>query len=201
MNDNIRNYGVDLFPPLIYKFQYDFDFDEGLRNRIDAHINSTNQNSALEYGQAWASVYSTTNYPHVWQRFVPLMEFLDERLKQIFADNRLLTDEYSIVNSWYIKHLRGGITAEHHHNQTDFSVVCYLNCPPNSGNIVFMDPLEYHKSRYPISTFEPKKFREYEFEVHTNDVLIFPGWLRHSTTANETDEGRYIMAIDIACSV
>ena len=34
-------------------------------------------------------------------------------------------------------------------------------------------------------------------EVKTNDVIFFPGWLRHKTEKNNSDENRYVMSANM----
>ena len=34
-------------------------------------------------------------------------------------------------------------------------------------------------------------------DVKTNDVIFFPGWLRHKTEKNTSDESRYVMSANI----
>ena len=32
--------------------------------------------------------------------------------------------------------------------------------------------------------------------VQTNDILVFPGWLKHATQPNNTDEDRVVLSIN-----
>lgn len=193
---NISKYAVDLFPPLLYKFQYPFKW-ETLENKVENYLSLAEKNSDLETGNAWSSVSIEENQPHTWPEFQKFLLYIDFVLLQIAEANKFITKKYQVNRSWINKHLKDGATLEHHHNQTTFVIVCYLKCPKNSGNIVFVDPLEYHKSNYPISTLTPEMGRDTEIQVSTNDVVIFPGWLKHYVTPSKSDDSRYIMSMDV----
>ena len=99
-----------------------------------------------------------------------------------------------MLNSWINVHERTGVTLEHSHNNALFVVTSYINLPPNSGYIEFRDPLEYHKSNTPM---EPEEELWKEVPCNTNDVLIFPAWLKHRVQPSQTDEQRIVLTMNI----
>jgi len=66
--------------------------------------------------------------------------------------------------------------------------------PAGSGNIEFLDPLEYHKSNFPVV---PEVSFYKEVQVATNNVLIFPGWIKHRVQPNNTDQERVVITFNI----
>jgi hypothetical protein len=58
--------------------------------------------------------------------------------------------------------------------------------------------VELDSSTFTLSFCAPQSFSEYrEIEVNTNDVLIFPGWLKHRVQPSRTDEERIVMTFNI----
>ena len=85
---------------------------------------------------------------------------------------------------------------EHYHNQCPMVVSCYLKAPNKSGNFEYRDPLEYHRWGSPG---EPQMSLWKEIKVETNDIIVFPGWLKHRTQVNQTDEDRVCLTINYDC--
>lgn len=185
---------VFLFPPYIWKFQYNFNYDK-LKFKIDELFDAVEKNSKLEKGDAVSTVsVDTALQPHTWEELADFQNWLGSTFENIKNTYRFFERQSRVTQSWINRHSYGGITEEHNHNFSTFVVSCYLKCPPNSGNIEFKDPLEYHFTSWPI---EPEEVLYKEFPVSTNDVLIFPGWLRHRVQPSQSQENRYVMTFNI----
>jgi len=189
----VNNGGVHLFLPFIYKYSYEFNY-ESLRPRIEEAISHVDQNSSLEAGDAISTVSNDEMLqPHTWMELSDFQAWLGDRLTQIKDDHNFYERQSMVQGSWFNRHFKTGYTLEHQHNFATWVASCYVKCPPNSGNIEFRDPLEYHKTSFPIIGE-----RNYtELPVETNDVLIFPGWLKHRVQPNNTNEERIVMTFNI----
>ena len=74
----------------------------------------------------------------------------------------------------------------HNHNKSYVSAVVYLKLPKGSGNIVFRPRYnQYDNSAY-SSTFKPEE----------GTYFIFPGYLDHFVTRNQSDEKRISLSIN-----
>jgi len=190
----LNNGGVYLFPPLIYKFSYDFK-KETLLPKIDHLFSLVERNSELEKGDAVSTVSVDQRLqPHTWMELEHFQMWLGGKIAEIRREHEFVMGHSEVTQSWCNKHGRGGVTLEHSHTFGTFVASCYLYAPPNSGNIEFKDPLEYHKSSFPII---PEISLYKEVNVTTNDVLIFPGWIKHRVQPNNTDEKRLVMTFNI----
>lgn len=189
------NYGpLYLFPPLIWKYQYNFDW-KILKPKVDRLFNLVEENSKLEEGNAWSTVsLPSCEQPHTWEELAHFQQWLGGIIANIRIQNNFIIHYSEVTQSWVNKHGPAGRTLEHNHNYTTFVVASYLYCPENSGNIVFRDPLEYHKASFPIF---PEESGFKEVPVTTNDVVIFPGWLKHHVQPNHSNEDRYVLTINI----
>lgn len=132
--------------------------------------------------------------PHTWDELRDFHSWLGDRIAEIRRENNFVMTHSEVTQSWCNKHFRGGKTLEHTHSYTTFVAACYIKCPNGSGNIEFKDPLEYHKSGWPII---PELSLYREVPVQTNDVVIFPGWLKHRVQPSQSDEERVVMTFNI----
>lgn len=185
--------GIRLFPPYIYKYTYQFDL-ETLRPRIDDAFDNVEKNSSLEKGAALSTVTNDEIYqPHTWTELGDFQTWLGDKLTIIKTEHDFYERQSTVMHSWMNRHYKGGYTETHMHNFTTWVASCYVLCPPNSGNIEFLDPLEYHKTTFPIVAEKNYK----ELSVQTGDVLVFPGWLKHRVQPNNTDKERIVLTINI----
>lgn len=186
--------GLFLFPPDIWKFHFDFKYDE-LKPKIDNLFKIVEENSILEHGDALSTVSLERHHqPHTWSEMLEFQEWLGERIKEIRRAHAFTVGYSEVMNSWFNKHLKDGVTLEHNHNYSTFVVTSYIHLPEDSGFIEFKDPLEYHKNSYPIF---PEESLYRSIPCKTNDVLIFPGWLKHRVQPNKTDNERIVMTFNI----
>jgi uncharacterized protein (TIGR02466 family) len=185
---------LNLFSPFIWKYQYDFEFSK-IETKIRHLFSLVEKNSILESGDALSTVSLHRDIqPHSWKEFEKFQQWLGYNINCIKESLKFKNKHSEVINSWANLHKQGGYTLEHNHSNVFFVVSCYLKCPENSGNIEFKDPLEYHYSGWPIET-DIDLYKE--VKVSTNDVLIFPGWLRHRVQPNLTNEDRIVLTFNI----
>ncbi len=185
---------VNLFPSILWKFNYNFNWIK-LEPKISKLFDLVEKNSDLEVGDAVSTVsLNQTLQPHTWPELEHFQIALGGFINQIREQNDFVHNHSEVTQSWCNRHRHGGETIEHCHNYSTFVVSCYVKCPPQSGNIVFRDPLEYHKSNYPVI---PESYFLKELSVNTNDVVIFPGWLKHKVQPSQSFEDRYVITINI----
>jgi hypothetical protein len=185
---------INVFPPLVWKYNYNFNW-KLLKPRVDDLFSLVDKNSNLEKGEAWSTVAVHPDLqPHTWLDLRDFQIWLGGKIDEIRVQNKFVANHSSVSQSWINKHAPDGTTVEHSHSYTTFVVSSYLQCPDNSGNIEFKDPLEYHKDSWPII---PEETLYYEVPVTTNDVLIFPGWLKHRVQPNLSTQDRYVMTLNI----
>jgi len=194
---------VNVLPETIIKLSYNFSFERTLKTKCDETIGYSSNHTEkvpLEHGNATSTVLHNVNgQPHTWTENKRFVEFLYANIPAILNEFQLIEQPISIVQSWINRHSTGGETLEHNHHSVDLVVSSYLFCPPNSGNLLIRDPLEYHNwcSFRKPSPSEKYPYPWLEVPVKTNDVLIFPGWLMHKTEKSKTEVDRYVMTINL----
>ncbi len=105
-----------------------------------------------------------------------------------------------VLQLWMNAVPRGGFVASHNHNPTPISGVFYINAEPRMGNLFLENPLDLvlGKSAYHSETRTPTRFT-YEVESVSGKLVLFPGWMKHYTKPNPTDEIRMSMAVNYGC--
>lgn len=188
---------VSPFPPYIFKYQYDFKWPE-IKDDVYTALKEVPNVSELEIGNSTSTLFEQAFPPHEWKHpiFKDFFEWLNGPLTEVWngMNYNWGTKRCHYINSWFNIHQNTGQTLEHHHSYSELVVTCYLQLPKDSGYIEFRDPLEYHKAHTPIT---PEKELWKEVPAVTGDILIFPGWLKHRTQPNTTDNDRIVMTVNV----
>jgi len=82
----------------------------------------------------------------------------------------------------------------HHHHDNLFSGVIYIQSPPNSGEIEFLNPL----SSEAILMKKSIKFTQiYKIAPIESMILLFPSWLHHRVLPNNSPQDRISISFNI----
>ena len=197
MSENIL-YDVTPFPPMILKAKYNWDNKNDAIKWCDNLVNSTNPKE----GTHWATGTSIKDkVPHFSPTFKKFYEYLNKVAMDVIV-NQYGYDgnmEFAIQNSWINLHIPGGSTSIHHHGPAVLSVAAYLHMPDNGGYIEFKDPLEYNKGYFP-TPIDDEISNWKEVKTKTGDIVMFPGWLRHRTQENKSNENRWVVTTNYICT-
>jgi len=191
---------VNVFP-YIYKAQYDFNF-ESIQHVVDQHLDDARERGnpvTLEKnGGVTSVVLCKENPPHGWPLFDDFKEWLFPTVDELWETWRMQPCCKTLSESWINVHPPGAYTAEHHHQNVQVAVSCYLSVPENSGRFVIQNPLNIYKLGEPLNYhYYDQEMDWMPIDVQTNDVLFFPGWLNHKTEVNKSNDNRYIMSMNI----
>jgi hypothetical protein len=105
-----------------------------------------------------------------------------------------------ILQLWATGVKRGGFVASHNHNPIPVSGVFYLKAEPRLGNLFLENPLDLvlGKSPHHVDQHTPTRFN-YEVQAISGKLVLFPGWMKHFTRPNPTDDLRMSMAVNFGC--
>ena len=100
--------------------------------------------------------------------------------------------QVSLQNYWIHATPPGELTQYHDHKPGLFSGVYYVDKPPDSGDLVFVDVNPYHEfsPRLLPGKTDPISCPEITFKAEEGTMLIFPGWLPHKVPRNMSDRRR-----------
>jgi uncharacterized protein (TIGR02466 family) len=146
-------------------------------------------------------IYDKFSKPLESPAFIELHDWIQEQGKKYWEVLNLtkFLDPY-VMQYWVNAVPRGGFVASHNHNPVPISGVFYINAEPRMGNLYLENPMELvlGKSAYHTDTRTPTRFT-YEVESKSGKLVFFPGWMKHHTKPNPTDDIRMSMAVNYGC--
>ena len=141
--------------------------------------------------------------------FVERGHFLEnsklEKIKEListhayyFRDNIMMcTNELEIQASWLTVNHKGSYHPPHNHAHAIFSVCYYPKA--DSGELVLQAPdgkstwQRDYRMGFQYTQLNEWSATNWSVPVMSGDIVIFPGWVQHSTTPNESDELRLMI--------
>lgn len=204
---------TEIFAQTIYEVDYpDFEkVQEPLIKYISGNFNSEFENEYYGHDQpirsgALIKLYDSNTWYHEGRTIE------DANLKSLFDWITEHSIEYwktlnlsehltpYILQAWVTAVKRGGFVASHNHNPVPISGVFYLKADPTQGNLFLENPLDLllGKNALNSSTKTPTRLN-YEVEAMSGKLVLFPGWMKHFTRPNQTDNIRMSMAVNIGC--
>lgn len=185
--------------PLIYEGYYVFDKPAVLKkaNEFISGLSEFENLGDLELGDAGSSASEKQKGPHTWPELQGFVEWSYQQANKILQEWGFYFDGLLITDSWMNRHRKGGWTNYHTHQLSDIVLAAYVSAPPNSGNLIMVDPLENHWMGFPTSrNFSIQN--GFPIPVKDNKVVFFAPFLRHATQKSETDEERWVISMNIS---
>jgi len=181
-----------VYPHGSYVYRAHFKFDWNRLRPVCKNLIETTKHEGYLVEGGKTSV-SNHKQPHLLPEFKDFYTWLKTIIKEVAINKEGFHKnfKYSVGNSWVNYHGEGGKTLEHNHSNAIFVAATYLYMPENGGYIEYKDPLEYHKAAYEHQ--DGKSWFWKEVPAVTGDVLIFPGWLKHRTQNNLSNEKRWVL--------
>jgi uncharacterized protein (TIGR02466 family) len=130
----------------------------------------------------------------------PLLEKLNEQVALIHTHyNFKATKKQSITDVWININSKDSINLAHKHPGAFLSGVYYVKAQKNSGNIIFMNPIEAHEYVIKQDMYDANNgFNSATWweEPYPGKLIIFPSWLTHYVNPNESVEDRISLAFN-----
>ena len=115
--------------------------------------------------------------------------------KQFVKDELKILDEFYLTQSWWTENEKGSKHHGHTHPNTLLSMVYYVHA--ESGDIAVSSETNNlfpnFDFTYNISEWNIYNAKSWTIPVRTGDIVIFPGWVNHTTTPNEHETPRVIL--------
>ena len=203
----------DIFPIKIYEAQYP-NFENIKQQLIDNITSNFNSEFVNEYSGhdhplragAVTKIYDKFTYseegktiddPNLKLVFDWITEHGKEYWKILNLSQHL--NPY-ILQLWATAVKQGGFIASHNHNPIPVAGVFYLKAEPRLGNLFLENPLDLVLGKSPNHSDQhtPTRFN-YEVEAISGKLVLFPGWMKHFTRPNPTDDLRMSMAVNFGC--
>ena len=106
--------------------------------------------------------------------------------------------QLAIIDMWLNRNGPGDINKIHIHPHSMLSGVYYVQVPPGSGNIEFLDPvIARTATTYPKSGKTQRNASTAEFEPVEGKLIIFPSWLQHWVQPNRGTGERVSISFNV----
>jgi uncharacterized protein (TIGR02466 family) len=107
------------------------------------------------------------------------------------------------LNMWININYKNSSNRVHIHHNSILSGVYYLKCPENCGDLVF--PRNYSESFIIDSIGSIKEdntfnHRSISYRPEENKLLLFPSWVPHEVTNNNSEEERISISFNLGIS-
>ena len=99
---------------------------------------------------------------------------------------------YTFINSWMTRTTKSKLIQTHHHETIGISGVYYHRVDEKCGNIYFRS---FDKC-FDISPLF-KRTQDYEVDVRSGRLLLFPSWFEHGTRSSNSDNERISIAFNM----
>jgi len=204
---------TQLFALPIYEVEMDgySDIQQSLIDHIASNFNSefineyNAQNHPLKAGSV-TKIYDKFTYRKENKTIVDpnlklVFDFITQHGKEYWKELGLsnMLDPY-ILQLIGTETARGGFISSHNHNPVAIAGVFYLKAAPNLGNLFLENPLDLVLGKSPRQgqNMLPTKFN-HEIKAISGKLVLFPGWMKHFTQPNPTDDVRMSMAVNFGC--
>lgn len=149
------------------------------------------------------SIYNSRNPVELPPGLKTVFDFISEHGK-IYWENVLgYHDQLHpyILDAWITSVRQGGFVASHNHNPIPVAAVFYIKAGEGQGNLYLENPNDLIIGKAPYkanSGYVPQRFN-HEIESRSGKLVLFPGWMKHFTKENTTNDIRISMAVNFGC--
>ena len=162
---------------MIKQYFYDKEIPQNLYDKLENIFNKTKDCFILEKGIITFFDSEEGRSLQNWEETKELQKFIKESM----ADYDKSSRPYTLVTMWANKYPNGSFIKKHKHvvYENTVSAVFYLKAPSNSGKLLIQS--------------------EELIEITPNEknLVLFPSYLEHWTTPNESQECRILIGADI----
>ena len=126
------------------------------------------------------------------KRFDLLSKVIDNHLENYCSELNFKKIKYNRT-SWISKFSPGDYAHVHGHADVDIAGVYYYKTNKEDGNLYFQTPNPHLESSL-CYVDQGQRWRHFPEE---GKLLLFPGWLKHGVTTNETEDTRMSISFNI----
>ena len=191
---------INISAPIVYKDRFEWDVDEQIKaaDELFDMVEQYDVESALEEGgRSTADLFEilrpSEGYPHNMKVNAKYVTWLRRKMEYLRTAWRYDAYPHFISNSWYNEHYKWDYTEEHNHG-VGLTCTASILKPEHSGDLWIYDPMTAVRAAEPISGNHPWR----RINVTQGDVVFFPGWVRHKTGYNDTDNRRLTLTMNFA---
>jgi len=195
----------EIFPTLIYETEFE-NFDKiqnEIYNAVMPYFNDIAGNDDyFSNGKLNRIIRTATFDLHKEEKIKPVVDFINQHAKKYWEACNFHTNVAPyITQMWSVLTEKDGFTAPHTHNPLPISGAFYVNATSNSGDLFLENPLEIVLGKQPLNLkYGPTIFTK-QIQIKPGKLVMFPGWLRHHSKANNTDYKRMCISFNYGANI
>ncbi len=194
---------LNLFPIKIYKTK--FEEIEDLKTLVVPKLEQLWDQASMVQNEITDCVVGKTDCGYVidanlekWPELQGLVDFLNQHVKEYWKQLGYSKSlEPYVHNLWSNRSHDRSYIHSHIHSPMPIAGCVYLTANKEMGTFVLEDPNELLLRSQPVDN--PDVIAEFEIEVTPGEVLMFPGYVRHRTKLNKTNQPRMTLPFVIGC--
>jgi uncharacterized protein (TIGR02466 family) len=197
------NHTINLFPTVIYRnfYKHTEELKQNLFSKLEKVFEESkiNNNEFMRNGTLCSYNSNTNLHLDFPEETSDVVSFVEQCSKAYWKSCGYYDKlEPFVFQMWANSTPTGGYVDSHLHGNMPFSAVLYVDASPEQGNLFIENPMEMVLMNQPIGPDVKYPLGE-EISVSSGDLLIFPGYIRHSVKPNNTNKDRLILGFNLAC--
>ena len=192
----------NIFPIKIYKTNFAEDLEKLksiLIPKLEPIFEKTKLNNQGSMRGGLCS-YNVARDLHHWPELKQYVSFLKTHIS-LYWNELGYGDTPKITEMWANKYPPHSFIDTHNHSPIPITVSFYLQKVENSGNIRFTNPNDTILKYQPcIGLTDRNNYHNMfntEIDVVEGDVVMFPGWINHATSINNSTSDRIVIGTNI----
>jgi len=139
------------------------------------------------------------NDPVLQDFFKAVSDPLDRFVKHYELDAKY---SFNFQSLWFNLNRKGDYNIQHSHGNTDFAATYWIKVPPDSGDIVFVNPNQGRlllplTGNHKFKTFNILNSDQYTYKSKVMELCIFPAELQHYVTRNNNKQDRMSLSFNV----
>ena len=198
MTDKVVDRGItDLACSLAYKFSDTCENPLLVSAKWDVQERSAVAEIKAQYGVTSFGDNKTLYDDPAWHPVAN--SILDSCRRMLEPFGAALSRNVFLDTMWLSIYPEGGYVPEHNHANAAFSGSFYVKAAPGAGGLTFRDPAWMTKTAIiPIAEGIPHENPTRQtVEVETGKIVVFPGYLPHSSEENNSGQDRIIIGFNL----
>ncbi|MEE8150452.1 MAG: 2OG-Fe(II) oxygenase family protein [Nitrosomonadaceae bacterium] len=190
---------LSIFPTFVWKIQSTPEFYEKVNTKILKALYQINPDLAdIPLGDSWQS----NQQLHKREEFIDLVPRILTTAKTVLRFLKVSYDAVEITGCWANINSTGASHAIHSHPNNFLSGVYYVQTQAGADTINFHDPRpQTGIIRPPITELTAQNTDQVVVNVSKGTLLMFPAYLCHSVSRNESDNLRINISFNLMFSL
>ncbi len=190
---------LSIFPTFVWKIQSTPNFYEKVNSEILKALNEMNPGLAdLTPGDSWQSHQQI----HKREEFFDLVARILATAKTVLQFLKINYDAIEITGCWANINSTGASHAIHSHPNNFLSGVYYVQTQVGADTVNFHDPRSQTGIiRPPVTELTAQNTDQVVVNVNQGTLLMFPAYLQHSVSPNESDTFRISISFNLMFSL